>query len=93
LRGDIVSYINRDSLYPAQQVVENIYEHGDKLPEQPESGRKVPELDVPLMTKLSHSLNDIIENPVLPVHLLFGFTGSLCGKRIIRPVVPFVFST
>lgn len=43
----IAEYISRDSLYHAKQVVERIFEVGDTIPDQPESGRKVPELNDP----------------------------------------------
>jgi len=42
---DIAEYIGRDSIYHAQQVVEQIFESGDALLNQPQLGRIVPELN------------------------------------------------
>ena len=44
---DIAEYIGRDSIYHAQQVVEQIFESGDTLLNQPQLGRVVPELNDP----------------------------------------------
>lgn len=44
---DIAEYIARDSVYYAQRVVQQIFELGDTLLDQPELGRIVPELNDP----------------------------------------------
>jgi addiction module RelE/StbE family toxin len=43
----IAEFIARDSLYHAQRVIEIIFERVEQLAEQPESGRRVPELNNP----------------------------------------------
>lgn len=42
----IAEYISRDSIYYAQQVVEQIFTAGESLLDNPMAGRKVPELDL-----------------------------------------------
>ena len=81
--NSIAEYISRDSLYHAQQVVENIFERGNSLPENPESGRKVPELDNPLVREcFIYSYRLIYEIKDSEVHIL----GIIHGKRLLESV-------
>lgn len=41
---EIAHHIGRDSWYYANRVVEQFFELGDKIPEQPRLGRMVPEV-------------------------------------------------
>ncbi len=82
----IAEYISRDSLYHAQQVVENIIERGDHLLDQPESGRKVPELDDPLIREcFIYSYRLIYEIKDADIHIL----GVIHGKRLLESVERF----
>ena len=84
--NNIAEYISRDSIYYAQQVVENIFERGDSLPEQPESGRKVPELDNPLVREcFIYSYRLIYEINEAGIHVL----GVIHGKRLLESVERF----
>ncbi|MCK5394489.1 MAG: type II toxin-antitoxin system RelE/ParE family toxin [Gammaproteobacteria bacterium] len=82
----IVEYISRDSLYHAQQVVESIFERGDLLLDQLESGRKVPELDDPLVREcFIYSYRLIYEIKDADIHIL----GIIHGKRLLESVERF----
>jgi len=82
----IAEYISRDSLYHAQQVVENIFERGDLLLIQPESGRKVPELNDPLVREcFIYSYRLIYEIKDTVIHIL----GVIHGKRLLESVERF----
>ncbi len=82
----IAQYISRDSLYYAQQVVEHIFERGDQLPEQPESGRKVPELDDPLVREcFIYSYRLIYEIKETEITIL----GVIHGQRLLESVERF----
>ena len=82
----IAEYISRDSLYHAQQVVESIFERGDLLLDQPESGRKVPELDDPLLREcFIYSYRLIYEIKGADIHIL----GVIHGKRLLESVERF----
>jgi len=84
--NSIAEYISRDSLYHAQQVVENILERGDNLLEQPESGRKVPELDSPFVREcFIYSYRLIYEIKNTEIHIL----GVIHGKRLLESVERF----
>lgn len=84
--NSIAEFISRDSLYHAQQVVENIFERGDNLPEQPESGRKVPELDNPFVREcFIYSYRLIYEIEDTDIHIL----GVIHGKRLLESVERF----
>ena len=84
--NSIAEYISRDSLYHAQQVVENIFERGDNLPEQPESGRKVPELDNAFVREcFIYSYRLIYEIKDTEIHIL----GVIHGKRLLESVERF----
>ena len=79
----IAQYISRDSLYHAQQVVDHIFERGDKLPEQPKSGRKVPELDDPLVREcFIYSYRLIYEIKESGITIL----GVIHGQRLLESV-------
>lgn len=82
----IAQYIGRDSFYHAQQVVEHIFERGDKLPEQPESGRKVPELNDPLVREcFIYSYWLIYEIKETEISIL----GVIHGQRLLESVKQF----
>ncbi len=82
----IAEYISRDSLYHAQQVVENIFECGDSLSEQPEAGRKVPELDDPFVREcFIYSYRLIYEIKDTAIHIL----GVIHGKRLLESIERF----
>ena len=82
----IAEYIGRDSLYHAQQVVETIFERVDGLPDQPESGRKVPELDDPLVREFFiYSYRLIYEIKATNIYIL----GVIHGKRLLESVERF----
>lgn len=74
---NIAEYISHDSLYHAQQVVERIFDLGGSLPEQPELGRVVPELDKPQVRERFIYSYRLIFEIVEPEQLirLFGFLG------------------
>jgi len=70
----------------AQQVVENIFERVQSLPEQPESGRKVPELDNPNVREcFIYSYRLIYEISETDIHVL----GVIHGKRLLESVERF----
>ena len=82
----IAEYISRDSLYHAQQVVETIFERGDSLLDQPESGRKVPELDDSHVREcFIYSYRLIYEIKATDIHIL----GVIHGKRLLESVEQF----
>ena len=85
--NNIAEYISRDSLYHAQLVVENIIERGDNLKDQPESGRKVPELDNSLVREcFIYSYRLIYEIKGTDIHVL----GIIHGKRLLESIERFV---
>lgn len=85
--NNIAEYISRDSLYHAQLVVENIIERGANLKDQPESGRKVPELDNPLVREcFIYSYRLIYEINGRNIHIL----GVIHGKRLLESTGRFV---
>jgi len=82
----IAQFISRDSLYHAQQVVEHVFERGDKLPEQPESGRKVPELNDPQVREcFIYSYRLIYEIKETEITIL----GVIHGQRLLESVERF----
>ena len=84
--GSIAEYISRDSLYHAQQVVESIFERGDMLLDQPESGRKVPELNDPLVREcFIYSSRLIYEIKQPSIHIL----GVIHGQRLLESIERF----
>jgi len=86
----IAEYISRDSLYHAQQVVEEIFERGDNLIDQPKSGRKVPELNDPLVREcFIYSYRLIYEIRDTDIHVL----GVIHGQRLLESVEQFNLST
>ena len=42
---DIFDYIARDSVYYAMRVIDTLVERTEKLPDLPQTGRVVPEID------------------------------------------------
>ncbi len=86
----IAEYISRDSLYHAQQVVEEIFERGDDLISQPKSGRKVPELNDPLVREcFIYSYRLIYEIQDTVIHIL----GVIHGQRLLESIGRFNPST
>jgi len=82
----IAEYISRDSLYYAQRVVESIFDRGDSLSEQPEAGRKVPELnDSRVRERFIYSYRMIYELKDNDIHIL----GVIHGKRLLESVERF----
>ena len=82
----IAQYISRDSLYHAQQVVEHIFERGDNLQDQPESGRIVPELNNPLVREcFIYSYRLIYEISDNEMSIL----GVIHGQRLLESVERF----
>lgn len=79
----IAEYISRGPLYHAQQVVESIFERGDELLDQPESGRKVPELSDPLVREcFIYSYRLIYQINESSIHIL----GVIHGQRLLEYV-------
>ncbi len=77
---------SRDSRYHAQQVVEKFFERGDSLPDQPESGRVVPELHNPHVREhFIYSYRLIYELKDNEIHIL----GVIHGKRLLESVERF----
>jgi len=82
----IAEYINRDSLYHAQHVVESLFDLSDSLSEQPESGRIVPELHDPhVRERFIYSYRLIYELKDNDIHIL----GVIHGKRLLESVERF----
>ena len=82
----IAEYISRDSRYHARQVVETLFERGDSLLEQPESGRIVPELHDPHVREhFIYSYRLIYELKDNAIHIL----GVIHGKRLLESVERF----
>lgn len=82
----IAEYINRDSLYHAQQVVERIVELGESLPVQPRLGRVVSELDRPTVReRFVYSYRLIYEIKDDVIHVL----AVIHGKRLLESVERF----
>jgi len=82
----IAEYISRDSRYHARQVVEAFFDRGDSLPEQPESGRIVPELHDPYVREhFIFSYRLIYELKDNAIHIL----GVIHGKRLLESVERF----
>ena len=80
---NIAEYIGRDSIYHAQQVVEQIFELGDSLTNQPELGRVVPELNNPLIReRFIYSYRLIYEINVFGVHIM----AVIHGKRLLDAI-------
>ena len=84
--NSIAEYISRDSLYHAQQVVENIIKHSDLLQKQPKLGRKAPELDDPHVREcFIYSYRLIYEIKDTSIHIL----GIIHGKQLLESVERF----
>jgi len=82
----IAEYIGKDSLYHAQRVVESIFDRGDRLSEQPEAGRKVPELNDSCVREcFIYSYRMIYELNDNDIHVL----GVIHGKRLLESVERF----
>ncbi|HED35550.1 MAG TPA: type II toxin-antitoxin system RelE/ParE family toxin [Gammaproteobacteria bacterium] len=82
----IAEYISRDSLYHAQQVVEQIFDLGDSLAQQPQSGREVPELNAPdVRERFIYSYRLIYEIRDNDIHIL----GVIHGKRLLESIERF----
>ena len=82
----IAEYISRDSLYHAQNVVENIFDLGDSLLEQPKAGRIVPELQDPhVQERFIYSYRLIYEIKDNDIYIL----GVIHGIRILESVERF----
>ena len=80
---NIAEYIGRDSIYHAQQVVEQIFELGDSLTNQPELGRVVPELNNPLIReRFIYSYRLIYEIKAPEVHIM----AVIHGKRLLDAI-------
>lgn len=80
---NIAEYIGRDSIYHAQQVVEQIFELGDSLTNQPELGRVVPELNNPLIReRFIYSYRLIYEIKSPEVHIM----AVIHGKRLLDAI-------
>lgn len=79
----IAEYISKDSLYHAQQVVERLLELAEALPEHPELGRLVPELNNSRVRerfvysyRLIYELHDTTIDVLAVIH----------GKRLLEAV-------
>lgn len=83
---NIAEFIARDSLYYAQQVVEAIFNRAIQLEEQPESGRKVPELSNPQVREIFvYSYRLIYQTKKDEIAIL----GVIHGKRLIDNIERF----
>ena len=79
----IAEYISRDSIYYAQQVVDQIFTAGELLMDNPMAGRKVPEL----------SLDAIRERFIFSYRLIYEVSAEevniiavIHGKRLLESV-------
>ena len=79
----IAEYISRDSIYYAQQVVEQIFTAGESLLDNPMAGRKVPELGLEVIRerfifsyRLIYEVNSDEINILAIIH----------GKRLLESV-------
>jgi len=82
----IAEYISRDSIYYAQHVVESLFELADTLPDQPESGRIVPELqEQTVRERFIYSYRLIYEPKDSGIHIL----GVIHGKRLLESIERF----
>jgi plasmid stabilization system protein ParE len=82
----IAEYIQRDSPYHAQLVVEQILALGLSLPAYPELGRTVPELgDCNVRERFVYSYRLIYEITPDAVHIL----GVIHGRRLLESVERF----
>ena len=82
----IAAYISRDSLCHAQQVVERIFELAGTIPDQPESGRKVPELNDPkIRERFIYSYRVIYEIEKNTTHII----AVVHGKRLLESIERF----
>jgi len=83
---NIAEYISRDSAYHAQQVVERIFELSDTLPDQPESGRIVPEFNTPkIRERFLYSYRLIYELNNNTIYII----AVIHGKRLLESVERF----
>lgn len=83
---NIAQYISRDSLYYAQQVVEKLFDLGDQIPDNPQSGRVVPELnDINVRERFMFSYRLIYELRGNSICVL----GVIHGKRLLESVERF----
>lgn len=82
----IAEYISRDSLYYAQKLVENLFELGDSLLDQPEAGRIVPELQDPhVRERFIYSYRVVYELKDEAIYIL----GVIHGKRLLESIERF----
>lgn len=80
---NIAEYIGRDSIYHAQQVVEQIFELSDTLLKQPQLGRAVPELNDPqVRERFIYSYRLIYEIKEPEIHIM----AVIHGKRLLDAI-------
>jgi len=80
---NIAEYIGRDSIYHAQQVVEQIFASSDTLLKQPELGRVVPELNNPQVREhFIYSYRLIYEIKEPEIHIM----AVIHGKRLLESI-------
>ena len=84
----IAEFINRDSVYYAEQVVTRLLEAGESLAEQPARGRIVPEVGSPTIRELfiySYRLLYEVKDAENEIRVL----GVIHGKRLLESVERF----
>ena len=80
---NIAEYIGRDSIYHAQQVVEQIFDLSDILLKQSQLGRVVPELNDPqVRERFIYSYRLIYEIKEPEIHIM----AVIHGKRLLETI-------